>query len=305
MRNLFVKGRRIENQDLFPELLKIRERKCECCGLKEWLGKPIPLEIHHISGDRLDSTLENLQLLCPNCHSQTESWRGKKKSLRVKDEIIIREVPNSSNIRELLIKVGLSPDGGNYTRIKKLIIKHNLHFKEEEKYLIQIDPSTLKIIKKFKYDKGYIFNQDYFKDFLYNSVLDASKNKTLYKSYYWKIYNPEVENINIKYLKENYPLIEDNKIPTKKRIKKRYYCLDCGKEISEGALRCKECNNKRFKKQIPSKEELLSKLKELKFLSKVSSYYNISTMLLEDWCKKLNIEYHKRKYMESESVAAY
>lgn len=59
-------------------LIKLRGRKCECCGLEEWLDQPINLEIHHINGDRTDNSLENLQLLCPNCHSYTDNWRGRK-----------------------------------------------------------------------------------------------------------------------------------------------------------------------------------------------------------------------------------
>ena len=55
----------------------IKEHKCECCGLSEWLGQPIPLELHHIDGDRTNNVLRNYQLLCPNCHSFTDSYRGK------------------------------------------------------------------------------------------------------------------------------------------------------------------------------------------------------------------------------------
>ena len=56
---------------------KIKEYKCECCNKTEWLGKPIKLELHHINGVKDDLRLENLQILCPNCHSYTDNYRGK------------------------------------------------------------------------------------------------------------------------------------------------------------------------------------------------------------------------------------
>ena len=54
-----------------------KEHRCECCGLTEWLNEPIPLELHHKDGDRNNNTLENFELLCPNCHAKTDSYRGK------------------------------------------------------------------------------------------------------------------------------------------------------------------------------------------------------------------------------------
>ena len=54
-----------------------KEHKCENCGLTEWLGQPIPLELHHKDGNRNHNEIENYQLLCPNCHAFTESYRGK------------------------------------------------------------------------------------------------------------------------------------------------------------------------------------------------------------------------------------
>jgi len=57
------------------------EAKCygEGCGLTEWRGQPISLQLDHINGDNLDHRIENLRLLCPNCHSQTETFAGKNK----------------------------------------------------------------------------------------------------------------------------------------------------------------------------------------------------------------------------------
>ena len=56
----------------------VKEHKCELCGATEWLGKPIALELHHINGIHDDLRLENLHILCPNCHAVTDNYRGKK-----------------------------------------------------------------------------------------------------------------------------------------------------------------------------------------------------------------------------------
>jgi len=55
----------------------IKENKCEECGLSEWLGKDISCELDHIDGNRTNHKLENLRILCPNCHSQTPTYRSK------------------------------------------------------------------------------------------------------------------------------------------------------------------------------------------------------------------------------------
>lgn len=56
---------------------ELKAARCEQCGLAEWLGEPIPLELHHANGVNNDHRLANLQLLCPNCHALTDNYRGK------------------------------------------------------------------------------------------------------------------------------------------------------------------------------------------------------------------------------------
>lgn len=70
----------INTNNLRKRLLdeNVKERKCELCGATEWMGQPIPLELHHINGIHDDLRIENLQILCPNCHAATDNFRGRK-----------------------------------------------------------------------------------------------------------------------------------------------------------------------------------------------------------------------------------
>lgn len=72
--------------------------KCECCGNSEWNGKEIPLELHHIDGNHYNNKLENLQILCCNCHAQTDNYRTRNKNANKED------IPRISSHKTLKMK---------------------------------------------------------------------------------------------------------------------------------------------------------------------------------------------------------
>ena len=99
--------------------------KCTRCGLFEWHEKPITLELEHKDGNHMNDERDNLEALCPNCHSLTDTWRGKNKRLnkhiKISDAVLLESLKATDTIRQALIFVGLSPRGGNYVRAKRLL----------------------------------------------------------------------------------------------------------------------------------------------------------------------------------------
>lgn len=78
-------GSPISSAKLKTKLLRdgIKTERCERCGLTEWLGFAIPLELHHINGNKYDNRLDNLILLCSNCHSLEPNNKGASPQARV------------------------------------------------------------------------------------------------------------------------------------------------------------------------------------------------------------------------------
>jgi len=116
-------------KDLSFESLRFRilyeqENKCNKCGLDEWLGQDLVLELEHKDGNNKNNNRDNLEMICPNCHSLTETWRGRNKKERrhrVPDKQLLESLlVNDWNMRQALIDVGLSAKGGNYNRCHKL-----------------------------------------------------------------------------------------------------------------------------------------------------------------------------------------
>jgi Zn finger protein HypA/HybF involved in hydrogenase expression len=104
-------------------------QKCNHCGIYEWNGKPIVLELEHKDGNHSNNERENLEAICPNCHSQTNTWRGRNKTnkrLKISDDEIVKAYIKTNSIRQTLLEVGLAAKGGNYKRVHGIVKKYEL-----------------------------------------------------------------------------------------------------------------------------------------------------------------------------------
>ena len=127
--DIFVENSKVTRAYLKSLIIKEELIKYQCseCGIKNiWNGKNLNLHIDHINGIRNDNRIENLRFLCPNCHSQTESYCSKvNRSVTIETyeiEYIKDVLDDCSSITECLLRLNLKDTKSNRTKLK--IIKN-------------------------------------------------------------------------------------------------------------------------------------------------------------------------------------
>ena len=127
----------------------LMEYKCSECGLSnKWNNKELVLHIHHKNGNHIDNNLNNLQFICPNCHSQTNTYcgRGAQKEFPCNDKVI-EAIKISYSIAEVLRNLNLKiTDYHAYRKIKSIIKEYKLSLLTK-----LIKPKQRKVMTKFSY----------------------------------------------------------------------------------------------------------------------------------------------------------
>ena len=178
LEDILVNGSNYQSSKLLQRLISEGLKKNECenpkCPCKNgyWLNNPITYQLHHINGNHYDNRLENLQILCPNCHSQTDNWGSKHEKTKnyCRDcgiEINVRSTycrkcapkhyaqdriknkPSKEELEKLILTTSFIKIGQKYgvsdNAVRKWCMRYGL-------------PSTKRDLKEFCLDKAHQFS---------------------------------------------------------------------------------------------------------------------------------------------------
>lgn len=135
---------------------KLLEYKCSECNICEWNGKFISLQLDHIDGNNKNHLFENLRLLCPNCHSQTDTYAGKNikgRKTTISDDEILDSLKNNKTILSAIKSLGLS-NGGNYTRFVKIAELNKMNQLLENLRTYHINDDMLLKLKEINFSRN-------------------------------------------------------------------------------------------------------------------------------------------------------
>ena len=127
--SIFQYNKSCKSDTMIRALTILRGWKCEKCGRTEWEGQQIPLCVHHIDGNHINNQIENLQVLCPNCHAQTDNYCGRNKNKRppITDEQFVAALRQTTSIRQALQKLGINYAAKYYyDKAHQLIEENNI-----------------------------------------------------------------------------------------------------------------------------------------------------------------------------------
>lgn len=151
-----VDGSNAQSSKLKKELIRsgLKEDKCEICGqLPFWNKKQLVLQLDHINGNHYDNRIENLRIICPNCHSQTETFSTKRLKTVKRCPICGKEIKRESSYCREHYTQFRNSKSGNKLRIRP---------PKEELYNLRLEYTTKELAKKFNVTEPTIRKWCYF-----------------------------------------------------------------------------------------------------------------------------------------------
>ncbi len=276
----FQKGKKVQGAK--DALIHLRGRKCEICGNTEWQGKEIPLVIHHMDGDHLNNELSNLQLLCPNCHAQTDNYCGKNIGCDRKytEEQFVEALRNTPNINQALISMGIHYAARcYYEKAYELIKKYDIDQSKNKITNPQRERSSLTVngISHTKSEWSDILGV---RPELLRSYTRRYGDKSVIQLIKEYIENPSKENETFSSFRKSYMSKEGE-----------HECPICGKKIQGKKYCSSECAHIAQKRcTIPDREKLKEFIRSTSFL-KIGKMFGISDNTVRKWCKMYNLPF--------------
>lgn len=145
---LFCKGSKHNRSTLRRTIIReeLLPYKCAICGIMEWNGKTLSLELDHINGENNDNRIENLRFLCPNCHSQTTTYGSRNQKITESEYEITEELKDL--VIEKYLELKSQKKVAELLNIKHSVVKKIVPGKSNQKYVIQYD-SNMNEVNRF------------------------------------------------------------------------------------------------------------------------------------------------------------
>lgn len=274
IKDYFVKSENRIDSYVLKNLIKeknLKEFVCELCGINKWLGKELNLHLDHINGNNKDNRLNNLRLLCPNCHSHTDTFMNKGKGWK---HPVINTIPKNKVYK--LSNEDLFTENSSHYRstVRKRVLNECLI------------PYQCAICELSMYEgKQLLLQLDHINGVHNDHRLD-----------------------NLRFLCANCHSQTDSYCDknTTRPDPVIHYCSICGiNKVDKEGIRCMSCYTSIRRKNIPSKEELLNVIIQYNgVMTSVGKQYGVSDNGVRRWLKSYDFPCKSkelRKFLKSQS----